>query len=62
MRTQSCVAAVDVLINAQALSKQAQRSPLTHFAICPLLVLLLSIPSTTSFARVGRALLQPSFL
>ena len=48
MRTPSCIAAVDVLINGQALSTQAQRSPLTHFGICPLLVLLLPTPSITS--------------
>ena len=45
MLTPSCVAAVDVLINGRALSTQAQRSALTHFVICPLLVLLLLIPS-----------------
>ena len=45
MRTPSCVAAVDVLINGQALPTQVQRSPLTHFAICPVLVVRLSIPS-----------------
>ena len=37
----SCVAAVDVLINGHALFTQAQCSALTHFAICPLLDLLL---------------------
>ena len=47
MRTPSCIVGVDVLLNGQALSTQAQRNPLTHFAICPLLVLLLSIPSIT---------------
>ena len=41
MLTPSCVAAVDVLISGQALSTQAQRSALTHFATCPLLDLLL---------------------
>ena len=41
MLTPSCVAAVDILINGQTLSAQAQRSALTHFAICPLLHLLL---------------------
>ena len=41
MLTPSCVAAVDALTNGQALSTQAQRSVLTHFAICPLLDLLL---------------------
>ena len=41
MLTPLCVAVVDVLINGQALSTQAQRSTLTHFAICPLLDLLL---------------------
>ena len=41
MLRQSCVAAVDVLVNDQALSTQAQRSALTHFAICLLLDLLL---------------------
>ena len=46
--TPSCVAAADVLINDQALSTQAQRSALTHFVICPLLDLLLLIPSITS--------------
>ena len=48
MLTSSCVAAVDVLINGQALSTQAQRSDLTHSAICPLLALLLLIQSITS--------------
>ena len=41
MLTPLCVAAVDFLINAQALFTQAQRSALTHFAMCPLLDLLL---------------------
>ena len=41
MPTPSCVAAVDVLINDHALSTQAQRGALTHFAICPLLDRLL---------------------
>ena len=50
MRTPSCVAAVDVVltINGQALSTQVHRSPLTHFASCPLLVLPPSMPSITS--------------
>ena len=48
MVTPSCVAAVDVLINGQALSTQAQRNALTHFAICPLLDLLLLMPSIAS--------------
>ena len=39
--TLSCVATVDVLMNGQALSTQAQRSALTHFAICPFVDLLL---------------------
>ena len=43
MLTPSCVAAVDVLISGQALSTQAQRSALTHFATCPLLDLLLPL-------------------
>ena len=47
MLTPSCVAAVSVLINGQALSSQARRSALTHFAICPLVVPLLLIPSIT---------------
>ena len=38
MLTPSCLAAVDVPINGQALSTQAA---LTHFAICPLFDLLL---------------------
>ena len=58
MPTPSRVAAVDVLLNYQALSTQAQRSALIHFAICPLRDLLLLIPSITSFASVGRALFQ----
>ena len=41
MLTASCVAVTDVLIYGQALSTHAQRSALTHFAICPLLDLLL---------------------
>ena len=41
MLTPSCVAAVDVVIKGQALSTQAQRSALTHFATCPVLDLLL---------------------
>ena len=47
--TTSCVAAVNVLMNGQALSTQDQRGAFTLFAICPLLVLLLliSVPSTT---------------
>ena len=45
--TPSCVAALDALINVQTISTQAHRSAFTHFAICPLLVLLLSIPSIT---------------
>ena len=44
------------LPNGQALSTQAQRSALTHFPICPLLDLLLSIPSIASL----RALTEPS--
>ena len=39
--TPSCVAAVDVLLNGQALSTQAQRIALIHFAICPPFDLLL---------------------
>ena len=50
--TPSCVAAVGVLINGQALSTQAQRSALTHFAICPLMVLLL-LPSITSLPALA---------
>ena len=55
MLTTSCVAEVDVLINGQAFSTQAQRSALTHFAICPLLVLLLLllIPSITSLRALA---------
>ena len=53
MRTPSFVAAVDVLVNGRALSTQAQRSALTHFAICPLLVLLLLIPSITSLRTLA---------
>ena len=53
MRTPSCVAAIDVLINGQALSTQVQLSPLTCFAICPLLALLLSIPSITSLCALA---------
>ena len=52
MLTPSCVAAVGVLINGQALSTQAQRSALTHFAICPLMVLLL-LPSITSLPALA---------
>ena len=57
MRTPLCVAAVDVPMNDQALSTQAQRSPLTHFAICPLLLLLPSIALITSL----RALAELSY-
>ena len=53
MRTPSFVAAVDVLVNGRALSTQAQRSALTHFAICPLLVLLLLISSITSLRELA---------
>ena len=53
MRTSSCVAAVDALINGEALSTQAQRSALTHFAICLLLDLLLLIPSMTSLRALA---------
>ena len=56
MRTPSCVAALDVQIDGQTISTQAQRSTLAHFAICPLLVLLLSIQSITSL----RALVELS--
>ena len=38
--TPSCVAAVDALVNDDALVTQAQHSTVTHFAICLLLVLL----------------------
>ena len=55
----SCVAAVDVVINGQALSTQAQRSALTHFAICSLLDLLL-LHQLCLWAR-GRALFQVRF-
>ena len=41
MLTPSCVAADDGLINGQALSTQTQPNALKHFAICPLLDLLL---------------------
>ena len=54
MVTPSCVAAVDVLINGQALSTQAQRNALTHFAICPLLDLLLLIPSIKSVRALAK--------
>ena len=59
MLTPSFVAAVDVLINGQALFTQTQRSALTHFAICPLLNLLLLHKFVS--ARVGRALFQVRF-
>ena len=49
----SCVAAVSVLINCQVLSTRAQLSPLTHFAICPLLVVLLSISSIMSLRALA---------
>ena len=68
MLTSSCVAAVDVLINGQALSTQAQRSALTHFAIYPFLDLLLLHQLRLCcyyinfvFARVDRALFQVRF-
>ena len=51
--TLSCVATVDVLMNGQALSTQAQRSALTHFTICPFLVLLLLIPWMTSLRALA---------
>ena len=41
MLAPSCIAAVEVLINGQALSSHAQRSAFTNFAICSLLDLLL---------------------
>ena len=54
----SCVAAVDVLINGQALSTQAQRSALDIFrdmsAYCP----ATSKAINYVFARAGRALFQ----
>ena len=53
MLTQSCVDAVDVQINGQALPAQAQRSGLTHFAIYLLLDLLLSIPSITALRALA---------
>ena len=58
MLTPSCVAAVGVLVNGQALSTQAQRRALTHFAIFPLLDLLLIIPSLhalTEFSSMSGA-------
>ena len=52
--TPSCVVAIGVQINRQALSStQSQRSALTHFAICPLLDLLLLIPSITSLRALA---------
>ena len=59
MLTPSCVAAVDVLINDKALSTEAQRSALTHFAICPLLDLLLL--HQLRICRIRRALFQARF-
>ena len=41
MPTPSRVVTVDVLINDQALSTQDPQGAITHFAICPLLDLLL---------------------
>ena len=57
--TPSCVAAVDVLLNGQALSTQAQRIALIHFAICPPLTCYYYINYV--FARAGRALFQVRF-
>ena len=64
--TPSYVAAVGVLINGRALSTQTPRSVLTYFAICPLLVLLLLIPSITSLRALAelffRCLQVPTFI
>ena len=59
MLTPSCVATVDALINGQALSTQFQRSALTHFAIFPLLALLLLIPSITSLRPLAELFSMP---
>ena len=56
--TPSCAAAVGVLMNGQALSMQALRSALTHFAIC---LLDLQYYINCVFAHVGRALFQVRF-
>ena len=53
MLAPSCVAALDILINGQALSTQAQRDALTHLAIRPLLVLLLLMSSITSLRALA---------
>ena len=53
MRKPPCAAAVDVLINGQALFTQAQRSAHARFAIGPLLVLLLLTPSITYLRAVA---------
>ena len=52
MLAPSCVAAVDVLFNGLTFFTQAQRSALTHFAICPLLDLPL-IQSITSLRALA---------
>ena len=49
----SCVAAVGALINGRTLSTQTQPNVLTHFAICPLLVLLLLLQSITSLRALA---------
>ena len=49
----SFVAAVDAPVNDQDLSTQARRSALTHFAISPLLVLLLLVSSITSLRELA---------
>ena len=53
MRKPPCAAAVDVLINGQALFTQAQRSAHARFAIGPLLVLLLLTPTITYLRAVA---------
>ena len=47
------VAEVDVLINGQALSTQAQRVALTHFATCPFFSLLMLIQLFTSLRALA---------
>ena len=60
MFTPSCVAAVDALVNGQVISTQAQRSALTHFAICPLLDLLLLKHQLRFCARCFPGKVRPS--
>ena len=53
MLAPSFAAAVDAPVDDQDMSTQAQRSALTHFAISPLLVLVLLISSITCLLELA---------